>query len=392
MILNNCRLIPELSGGIKSDAGSVRIEKGKIDSVSEKAACMSQAIDEEVCVDCKGMTLLPGLIDLHTHISVLGGYGAGKTHTEMGLLTEVAEHATHYLDHGFTTIRDCGSMNRVANYVRELVRSGTVIAPDIISCGLGLMATELEENHPLSHHLSFADGEAELTKAVRRESAQGADFIKIFASGAAADPSGVPTQAIMYEEEIGSIVRAASVKGKYVAAHCHSDEAIRLCAENGVHTVEHGTYMSDETLEIIRQKDNCYLVPTLAAMYVNEGPMKEFWINRLRPMFEHCTAAMRKAYLAGERLGFGTDCTAGDYCYENGIEFKYRKENCGMNNIDILLQATRINAEIAGIGDEVGEIKPGLKANLILVDGNPDADMTTMYKRPFKVWKDGIVV
>lgn len=386
MVLNNCRLISALAGGIQAENGSVEVKDGKIMKVSSSPAA---GVDS---FDCQGKTLLPGLIDLHTHITVLGGVGADKLHTPMGLLVTAAEHTTHYLDHGFTTIRDCGSSLRAANFVRDMVRNGSLEAPDVISCGRAIMTTEVEEGNPLASHLAFADGSEEMTKAVRREAAEQADFIKIFASGAAANPNGIPAQAIMNRSELSAIVEAAAMKDKYVAAHCHSDAAIRLCIESGVKTIEHGTYLSDESLELVMDQKDCYLIPTLAVMYIGDGPRKEYWSKRLLPMFEHCTKAMEKAYRAGEILGFGTDCCAGDVCYENGIEFKYRKENCHMEDIDILLQATKHNARIAGIDHEVGEIREGMIANLILVDGKPDEDISAMYGRPDKVWKRGKLV
>lgn len=386
MILTNCRLIPQLSAGVETSAGSIEIKNGKISRVSEKRECLQEA------VDCKGMTVLPGLIDLHTHITFLSGVGTGQLHSPMGLLTEAAEHTRHYLEHGFTTIRDCGSFLGVANYVRQMVDKGTIQGPDILACGRALMPTEIEENNPLGSHLIKADGVEEVWKAARKQMAANSDFIKIFASGAAANPNGIPTQAIMRREEIRAAVDVAKMKGTYVAAHCHSDAAIRLCAEEGVKTIEHATLISEETLEYVLGKEECHIIPTLAVMYVNDGPNKEYWEKRLAPMLEHCTKMVEKTYRSGEHLGFGTDCTAGDICYEKGIEFQFRSEKCHMSNTDILLQATKYNAEIAGIDKKVGQIKEGLQADLILVNGNPDQEISVMYQRPEKVWKKGKLV
>lgn len=383
MILNNCRLIPQLSNGTAAERGSIEIKDGIISSVSDMPSKSIEAID------CEGKTLLPGLIDLHTHITFLGGVGMGQLHLPMELLVEAAEHTCHYLDYGFTTIRDCGSFLGVANFVRTMSRKGIIQAPEIIACGRAIMPTEVEAGNPIGSHLYAADGPEEVWKAVRSQVAAQADFIKIFASGAAANPIGVPSQAIMRREEVAAAVEAAKMKGLYVSAHCHSDAAIRLCAEQGVKTIEHATLMTDETLEYILAKEDCYLIPTLAVMYVDDGPDKEYWENRLGPMFEHCVAELEKAYKAGAKLGFGTDCTSGDVGYERGIEFKYRTENCHMDNVDVLLQATKNNAEIIGIENRVGEIKEGLQADLILIDGKPDLDISSMYKRPEKVWKKG---
>lgn len=387
MILNNVRLIPELAGGAAAETGSVVINNGKIESVSKSP----YDGDTDDVIDCRGNTLLPGLIDMHTHITVLGHIGFDKEHSPMDLLETAAMQATRYLDYGFTTIRDCGSIHRVANHVRNMQKAGLIAAPDIISCGLGIMTTEVDRNDPRAQHLSFADGPDDLARAAREEIAYGADYVKIFASGAAANPAGIPNQAIMEREEIAAIIKAASRKDKYVAAHCHADEAIRLCAESGAYTIEHATLISDETLELIYSLPGCTMIPTLAVMYLGENP-SPYWQKRLGPMFDHCTAMMEKAYLHGEKLGFGTDCAAGSEEYEKGIEFRFRKENCHMKDLDILLQATRYNAEIAGIDDRKGSVAEGMDADLVLVEGKPDMDISAMYTRPDKVWKNGLLV
>ena len=193
--------------------------------------------------------------------------------------------------------------------------------------------------------------------------------------------------------EIRTAVETAAANGLYVAAHCHADQAIQDCIRAGVHTIEHATYLSRQTIEMLREAPNTYLVPTLAAMYVSQTDPEEraFWLARLMPMLESCSAAIELAYKAGEKLGFGTDSTPLSPQYEHGVEFRFRREYCHMEPVDILLQATRYNAEIAGIGDKVGTIKAGLQADLILVDGDPTEDLTVMYKRPAKVWKKGVL-
>lgn len=390
MILNHVRLVKELSSSVSTESGYVRIENGIIAEVSKKPYNVTEDNGEKV-TDCGGKTLLPGLIDLHTHITVLNQVGFECLHSDMELLTTAAKHATAYLDMGFTTIRDCGSIHRVANEVKHMVQIGLIDAPDLITCGRAIMPTEGSEKHMMAQHVHFADTADEVKKAARQEMAEGADFVKIFASGAAAIATGVPQQSIMFQEEIEAAVKTAERKGCYVAAHCHADEAIKNCIHGGVRTIEHATLISDETLELAA-KSGSYLVPTLAVMYVSDGPRKAYWEKRLGPMFGHCTEKMAKAYEMGMYLGFGTDCSAGDYCYDNGIEFKFRKENCGMKDLDILLQCTRNNAVIAGIEDKVGQIRKGLVADMILVDGKPDKDISCMYHKPDLVIKRGKVV
>lgn len=400
MILNHERLVRELTSGIETESGFVRVQKGKITEVSDRPYCLPDKIRENTSaekeedfrvIDCKGKTLLPGLIDLHTHITVLNQVGFDCLHSDMALLTAAAEHTSRYLDMGFTTIRDCGSIHRVANEVKHMVQRGLIQAPDLITCGRAIMPTEGNVNHVMAQHVHFADTSEEVRKAAREEIAEGADFVKIFASGAAAISTGVPKQSIMFPEEICSAVETAERKGCYVAAHCHGDDAIRTSILAGVKTIEHATLISDETLELAAEKKS-WLIPTLAVMYVSDGPRKTYWESRLGPMLRHCTEKMAKAYEMGMYLGFGTDCAAGDFCYDNGIEFQFRKEKCGMKDLDILLQCTRNNAVIAGIDDRVGMIRKGMEADLILVDGKPDQDISAMYHRPDLVVKRGHIV
>lgn len=387
MILNNCRLLPELSGGTDTALGSVEIKDGKITAV-----CAAPAVSpQEECFDCGGKTLLPGLIDLHTHITMMSGVGLDSREEPMQLFLDAAEQAGRYLDYGFTTVRDCGSVKRAANYVRSAVAKGLIEGPDILACGQTLMPSVVNKQSSLSSIIHFADGEDAYRVGVREEAGAVADFIKIYASGSAFNPTGVPLHPIMTEGEIRTAVETARDNGLYVASHCHADRAIRACVENGVRTIEHATYLGEKTLEILMNTPDCYLVPTFAAMYVSQtDPVeREFWLKRLNPMLENCAASVEKAYRAGAKLGFGTDSAPGSPQYEKGVEFQMRKENCHMANTDILLQATKYSAEIAGIADRTGEIKEGLAADLILVDGNPDEDLSVMYGKPLHVWKQG---
>ena len=275
-----------------------------------------------------------------------------------------------------------------------MIDAGVCDGPDIIACGSTLMPSVGSKLGNFSSIIHFCDGAEEFRRGVREEIAAQADFIKIYASGSAFLPTGVPKHPIMTREEIRTAVETAEANGRYVAAHCHADRAILDCVRSGVRTIEHATYLSEGTVEVLRETPETYLVPTFAAMFVSqtEPKARAFWLARLTPMLESCAAAIEKAYRAGEKIGFGTDSAPMSKQYEQGVEFQYRKDYCHMENIDILLQATKYSAEIAGISGRVGEIKSSLQADLVLVDGNPAEDLSVMYKRPKKVWKKGKMV
>lgn len=384
MLLNHCRLYAPLSGGFAGEDCCVELDGGKIVSVGP--ARPAAAGD----YDCGGRTLLPGLIDLHTHITFLRGVGVAQAHDPMQLLVEAAAQADRYLRHGFTTIRDCGSIGRSANYVKRLIDRGVMAGPDILACGCTLMPS-VTASGGVGDITLYCDGAEEFRKAVRQEVAAQSDFIKIYASGSAFSPTGVPKHPIMTFDEIKTAVDTARVNGLYVAAHCHTDSAIRDCVQAGVHTIEHATYLSEATTDLLLTSEDSYLVPTLAAMYVSQTDPQEraFWLARLTPMLESCAKTIGYAYRAGAVIGFGTDSAPMSPHYDTGVEFRFRKEYCGMENLDILLQATRNSALIAGLPD-VGEIKVGMKADLILVAGDPAADLSAMYVPPVQVWKNGI--
>lgn len=384
MLLNHCRLYAPLSGGFAGEDCCVELDGGKIVSVGP--ARPAAAGD----YDCGGRTLLPSLIDLHTHITFLRGVGVAQAHDPMQLLVEAAAQADRYLRHGFTTIRDCGSIGRSANYVKRLIDRGVMAGPDILACGCTLMPS-VTASGGVGDITLYCDGAEEFRKAVRQEVAAQSDFIKIYASGSAFSPTGVPKHPIMTFDEIKTAVDTARVNGLYVAAHCHTDSAIRDCVQAGVHTIEHATYLSEATTDLLLTSEDSYLVPTLAAMYVSQTDPQEraFWLARLTPMLESCAKTIGYAYRAGAVIGFGTDSAPMSPQYDTGVEFRFRKEYCGMENLDILLQATRNSALIAGLPD-VGEIKVGMKADLILVAGDPAADLSAMYVPPVQVWKNGI--
>jgi len=394
-ILKHCRLIPELSASQQSEHADIVIEDGKISAIITTGGLTLQdnALDPNIeYIDCQGKTLLPGLFDLHTHISGMYGTSSIDMKSPMGLLVKCCKQIQGYLNYGFTTIRDAGSLDRVANYVRDMIDSNLIVGPRMISCGKILTPTELDEANTYHELYQEADGTDEIRKAVRKEIAEHADFIKLMASGAATHPKGNPTQPIITTEELRAAVEAAAMKGTYVAAHAHSAKAIKMCIEHGVGTIEHASYLDEEAIRMILEQENVYLVPTLAALYHEDDGTNAYLVKKPKEMTSVTTANIEKAYRSGLKLGFGTDCTVGLAAYEHGMEFSFRKEYCHMDNVDILLQATKHSAEIAGLSNVTGEIKAGLAADLILVDGNPDEDISVMYHKPAMVIARGMLV
>lgn len=395
MLIKNVRLIPELSGGRGGGRYAVRITDGRIREIFDEKLKETVPQADEKAFDCEGKTLLPGLIDAHTHISGLRDFAPGKIKKPMQYMVDTALFAQRYLDYGFTTVRDCGTAARVNSGVRDCFAQGLAEGPRIVSCGLIIMPTEIECTDLIDEMYQFEDGTDEARKATRREIAEQADFIKVMVSGSALDRHGVPDQSIMTREELQTIVDTAAVKNLYVAAHAHGDGAINTCIETGVRTIEHGSFISRETVDSLLMVDNCWVIPTVSAMYQNPETTPEAWqflVKKLNEMLNRSSECLRYAYENGVEMGFGTDSCPGMDQYENGIEFRLRKEKCGMKDEDILIQATKNNAKALGLEDRIGEIKEGMVADLVLVDGKPDEDISVMYNRPEAVWLSGKLV
>lgn len=392
ILLKKCRLIPELSGGVYYPLSDIIIDQGKI----QKILPHGESNEEHEIIDCDGKTILPGLFDLHVHLhtgDLLGNY---NYQNDFKLMIEACFSAKSYLEIGITTIRDMGSANRVANAVRDVIKKELFIGPRIISSGKIIYPTNKSNGADHSLIGRTVTGHQEMMKAVREELGEGSDIVKIYASGSALSPTGVPTQPILVPEEVRAAVLVAKMQDKYVAAHCHSADAINMCLDEGVYTIEHATFVDDIAIEKLK-KETSYLVPTLSPMSSNgvsfEDPIqRKQFLDKMKQLAKASADRIKKAYEAEIKLGFGTDISVKSLSEKIGIEFKMRKELCGMTNIDLLLQATKYSAKIAGLDGITGEVKVGLAADLILVSGCPVENIDVMYEKPEKVFMNGIQV
>ena len=365
MILKNCRLVPELSEPHGYSAADIEINQGKIVSIAETQP--ERACSEEI-IDCQGHTLLPGLFDLHAHLSIASAEETPDT--AMRRLIQTIPRLSAYTDLGVTSIRDCGSCLRLTLPLRDAIAENILEGPMIQAAGYMLGPREMEKmGREMTMTMSIADNESGFYHAACYEREKGADFIKIYASSSASR---------MAAQSSHSGLRAI------MAAHAHALEAIKSCIEEGVRTIEHGTFIDDETIELLLKKDGSYLVPTLSVLVDEEVPDEREYSSELREAAER----IGRAYRAGCKMGFGTDLYNGELS-RFPQEFRIRKELCGMRDLDILLQATKYSAEIIGAAEQTGTVKAGLRADLILVDGNPDQDISVMYKKPLMVFQNG---
>jgi imidazolonepropionase-like amidohydrolase len=398
-VIRAARLI-DGRGGEPLAPAMVRIEGEKIAAVASSLPVPSGAR----LINLGDSTLLPGFIDLHTHLT-----GRSDVHWEDALVKttppEDALWGAHWalvtLMAGFTTVRDMGCdwpYTDVA--LRNAIEAGAVPGPRMLVAGAYVSSTggagdALQFSPyvqvPLVHNL--ADGPEEITKAVRTNFKNGADFIKILATGAVLS-KGIPPGAQQYsDEEIRAAVVEAQRWGRDVAAHAHGSEGIKAAIRAGVHTIDHGSGLDDEAVALLKTHPNTYYVPTLALMSVNLDenratvfPAAE--LERMRQLRAMAEAGFRRALAAGLPIGLGTDAPVIPHGL-NAREFRTRV-GLGEKPMASLVSATRINAEIIHQQDRIGTVETGKLADLVAVPGNPLNDIKVTERVGF-VMKGGVV-
>lgn len=336
-------------------------------------------------IDCRGKTLMPGLIDNHVHIYI----ESLKLHEVP--MTYRAQYAhrflTHILSCGFTTVRDvAGGDHGMAMALRERF----LVGPRFYYGGLTLTQTgghtDLRPPSQPTDYLTcgaehnflavIADGVDACMRATREELRKGASHIKIMGSGGVMSPSDPLDRCQYSEAEIRAIVDEATRHGAYVCAHCHPREAIQRCVEFGVRSIEHGTLIDTPTADFV-VKRGAFVVPTMAVIYALKQDglsmgMSKVSYDKLLSVFDRALAGLEIMKRSGVQMGFGTDLL-GEQHTRQGSEFRIRKEV--LSAFDILHSATAVNAEILQMKGRLGVIKPGALADLLLVDGDPLSDI-----------------
>jgi len=391
-------------GGAPIRDGVVVVRGDRIESVGAAATIAVPA--GAPVVDLGGATLLPGLIDLHTHLA-----GEVGVHWEEQLIKETpgkhalwgARNARDTLLAGFTTCRDMGpTWPYVDIDLRDAIDRGAIPGPRLMVAGNYVSATggagdarqfSIYVDVPLVQNL--ADGVDAVRRAVRTNFKHGADFVKILATGAVLS-KGVPPGAQQYsDDELRVAVEEADRWGRQVAAHAHGAPGIKAAIRAGVRTVDHGSLIDEEAISMLKaRRGKAWYVPTLyvGKAILDDGaalgiPASE--IERERALMETKFVCFRRALAAGLDIPFSTD--AGVFPHgRNAREFAVRV-SLGEKPMQAILAATRVAAETIGWQERVGTIETGRFADLVAVAGDPLADITELERVRF-VMKGGEVV
>ncbi|MBP6183179.1 MAG: amidohydrolase family protein [Flavobacterium sp.] len=399
----HCGSILDVQTGKQMKSATLIISKNKIFKIAEGYTTKQNSSDVEV--DLKNKFVLPGLIDMHVHIESEQNpksYASKFTNNEADIAFEAARFAEITLMTGFTTVRDLGGTG-VNIALRNAINKGITKGPRIYTAGRAIASTGGHadptngSNHQLmgdpGPHEGVVNSPEDGVKAVRERYKEGADVIKITATGGVLSVAKSGKNPQFSIEEIKAITTTAKDYNMLTAAHAHGDEGMQRAILGGIKTIEHGTFMSEETMELMKKYD-AYLVPTITAgkevalKAEVPGFYPEIVVPKAREVGPQLQSTFAKAYKKGVKIAFGTDAGVYDHG-KNGKEFGYMVE-AGMPALAAIQSATITNAMLLGVANEIGQIKPNFFADIIAVDENPLDNVKTLENVTF-VMKNGVV-
>jgi imidazolonepropionase-like amidohydrolase len=389
---------------------TVVVKRGRIDQVlpgfvdpGTLAEAEGVKIDH---VDLSQRFVLPGLIDAHTHITAQISADSRLRSVQLSdadAALQAVEFARKTLAAGFTTIRNLGSSGDAAFALRDAITRGIVPGPRILVAGEAVTPTGGHSDRTLGYREDLfavpgplqgvADGPDACRKTVRTQVKRGADLIKLTATGGVLSHTAAGTEQQFFNDELEAIVEAAHLLGRKVAAHAHGTRGINAALRAGVDSVEHGTFLDDESVRLFMER-NAYLVPTIFAgdNVAKRAKVAGYFPPEIAEKALQVGPLMRESFKraleGGVRIAFGTDSGVSPHG-ENAREFGYMV-SAGMSEMDAIVSATRSAAELLGLAEEIGTIEVGKAADLVATAGNPLVDIGELERVVF-VMRNGVI-
>ncbi|HYI02156.1 metal-dependent hydrolase family protein [Hyalangium sp.] len=402
VVLKAARLFDAKSGKLLSP-GVLVVTAGKISAVGASAAVPAGA---EV-IELGDATLLPGFIDAHTHLTGQPGEDWRQDVIDRMQRTipertmEALPYARATLMAGFTTVRNLGGEDFIDVGLRNGIRRGKAVGPRILAAtsGLGSTGGHCDGGNSWRKGLlaqesgqGVADGPDAFRARVREHLKYGADVIKVCATGGVLSRNDDVDSPQLTQAELDAIVDEAHARKRKVAAHAHGAEGARRAIRAGVDSIEHGSFLDDEALELMKRKGTFYVPTAIALRGVKERYEKGLLAPEQIPKFKAAEASarqvLRKATSRGVRIAFGTD--AGVFAHgRNAEEFALLVEG-GLAPADALRAATSVNAELLGLVNQLGTLEAGKLADIVAVPGDPLQDIRRA-ERVFFVMKEGVI-
>ncbi len=395
-------LIDGDSGRISSER-TIRIDAGTITAIERG---YSAPADGDTVIDLKDSTVMPGLMDMHVHLT---GQYSQKSNLNRFILNEAdyaldaVMYARRTLDAGFTVVRNVGDAYNVTIALRKSIADGDVPGPLIFSAAKGLSSTGGHGDPTNGWAARFGadpgpkegvvNSVEDARQAVRQRYKDGADWIKITATGGVLSVAKSGQNPQFTDEELRAIIDTAADYGMRVAAHAHGTEGMKRAVIAGVASIEHGTYMTEEVMDLMKEHGTFYVPTIMAGNWVGEkAKIDGFFPELVRPKAAEIGPIIKNtfaaAYKAGVPIVFGTDTGVSAHG-DNGQEFGLMVEG-GMPEMEAIQSATSVAADFLGIGDTHGRLKAGFQADIVAVPGNPLEDISLMEQVSF-VMKGGTI-
>ncbi|HEX7811696.1 MAG TPA: amidohydrolase family protein [Burkholderiales bacterium] len=385
--------------GAQPFPGSVLVRGERIEAVVPRGAALADR--DALVVDGQGATLMPGMIEAHSHLT----FTDVAVTVELGFIPpeehmlKTARNARRMLDAGFTSCFSAAAAKpRLDVALRNAIDSGSIPGPRTlaaspemtVSAGLG----DVRLYHMYRENFAVVcDGAAEFRKFSRTMVREGADTLKINVSGDAGTPHSPADTTVMNEAEVAAVCDVAHAHGKRIAAHARSAESVKMCLRHGVQVIYHATLLDDEAMDALEQaRDEVFVGPVLGHLYTTLNEAAPWGITRqvaeqrgVAHELDRGIESMRQLHRRGVRVLIG-----GDYGFAwnpvgaDARDIEQFVKLLAFSPMDAIVAATRLGGEIMGMGDRVGQVRPGYLADLLLVEGDPLADVAIL-QRPEKL-------
>jgi imidazolonepropionase-like amidohydrolase len=400
----DCGRLLDVKAGAWRERVSITVDNGVVKSIAPMAAAPGH-------IDLSAYSCLPGLIDMHVHLTSetrkeVDALRAALTQNPADLAYRSVPFAERTLKAGFTTVRDLGAGELLNVALKQAIASGAIPGPRMFTAGRmiattgghgdssnGLSLLYGRANGPGGPERGVINGPEQGREAVRARYKEGADLIKVTATGGVLSQARNGQDAQFTEEELRAIVSTAKDYGFRVAAHAHGAEGVKRALRAGVDSIEHGTLMDDEAIALFK-KHGAWYVPTVSAGRFVADKAKEdgYYSTLVRPkaaaIGPQIQATLGRAYKAGVKIAFGTD--AGVFPHgDNAREFAYMVE-AGMPPLEAIRAATLNAATLLDQSANLGSVEPGFAADIVAVSGDPLRDITVLQQVKF-VMKAGVV-
>ncbi|MGM0423782.1 MAG: amidohydrolase family protein [Thermodesulfobacteriota bacterium] len=370
------------NGEILQDAVLV-LQDSKISAVGKSQDV--QMPQQAQVYDLQGRYIIPGLIDTHVHLDLHGMPDTVHESLVESKLRAIRSgiEMSNTLRAGITTVRNAGSTAYIDIAVKKAVQEGLIIGPSILACGKIICMISSGSDYFRDLYRE-ADGVDENRRAAREQLKEGADFLKVMASGAIMNPGGVPGATQLDVDEIRAVVLEGAKVDKHTAAHAHGAQAIKNAVEAGVRTIEHGTLADEEALKMMRDR-NVFLVSTLCSNYwmlhqdQKKNGLPNFMYEKAQEVSKIRKENLHRALDLGVRVVMGTDAgTPYNYHGKNTMELVQYVEEGLMSEMEALMASTKYAAQAIDLADEVGTLEPGKNADLLVLKQDPLKDMRSL--------------